>query len=351
MNRDIIISNKMTLMEALSVMDKTNRRLLIICDGEIFVGVISIGDIQRALLDKQDLSNPVKNYGRNIITYASTDDDIGAVKELMRKNRIESMPVVDQSGRLSDIIEWDQLFEEEKKTTEKQLGLDVVIMAGGKGTRLLPLTNVIPKPLIPISDKTIIEEIMIRFQASGCKNYYISVNYKMEEIEKFFSGKNWNIRFIHEEKPLGTGGALFYVNEFVNNTFFVINCDTMIDVDLNDLITYHRNNKNIITVVSAVKSLHIPYGTLETETDGLIREIREKPDYVYQVNSGFYVFEPEALQYVQENEYLPITDLIERAIQGGQRVGAFPVPEGSWVDMGNWEDYLKVVNHYLENRV
>jgi dTDP-glucose pyrophosphorylase len=333
-------------MEALSVMDRNNRKLLVICDGDCFKGVVSIGDIQRAILKKADLTSQVKNYGRTSITVAYTDDDIESVKELMRTNRIEAMPVIDHEERLVDIIEWDDIFEKRPLNAEP-LNLPVVIMAGGKGTRLLPLTNVIPKPLLPISDKTIIEEIIDRFMNAGCDRFFISVNYLMEAIETFFSEKKFDVEFIHEERPLGTGGALYYLKDYVNSTFFVINCDTLVDIDLNDLLNYHKENGNLITVVSALKSMHIPYGTIETEDNGIIKGMKEKPDYVYQVNAGLYILEPDVLKYIEKDRFLNITDLINKAISCGDQVGAFPVPEGAWVDIGNWDEYLKVVNNYL----
>ena len=326
-------------------MDQTNRKLLIVCDNEKFLGVISIGDIQRAILNKQDLSLPVSTFVRKKITYALSTDDMEKVKSRMHEEKIESMPVVGPKGELVDIIEWNQLFSSGESERHEQVKLPVVIMAGGKGTRLLPLTNVIPKPLIPISDKTIMEEIMTRFKEAGCNRFYISVNYMMETIKAYFSQKpEWNINYIQEKKPLGTGGSLYLLKDKIRSTFFVTNCDTLIDINLHDLISYHRKNNNIITVVSAVKTIHIPYGTLETKVNGLISEMKEKPDLVYQINSGFYVLEPDVLEYVEEEVFLNITDLIGKLICDGKRVGAFPVPEGSWIDMGNWNEYLHLVN-------
>ena len=223
-------------------------------------------------------------------------------------------------------------------------------MAGGKGTRLLPLTNVIPKPLIPISEKTIMEEIMMQFKRAGCTSYYVSVNYMMETIKEYFQKKpEWNINYVQEKKPLGTGGSLYLLKNKIHTTFFVTNCDTLINIDLHDLVEYHRQNKNMITVVSAIKTIHIPYGTLETEIDGVVKEMKEKPDFIYQINSGFYVFEPEVLGYIEDEEFLNIPDLIGRLIFSGKKVGAFPVSEASWVDMGNWDEYLRLVDKYMRN--
>ena len=350
-NKSIIISKKTSLIDSLRIMDQTNRKLLIVCEDDLFLGVISIGDIQRAILKKQDLSLPVSYFVREKITYALSTDDIESVKSRMRENRIESMPVVSPDGKLNDVIEWDQLFSSGDSNRIEQVNLPVVIMAGGKGTRLLPLTNVIPKPLIPISDKTIMEEIMTQFKEAGCSDFYVSVNYMMEAIKEYFSRKpEWNVNYVQEKKPLGTGGSLYLLKDKISTTFFVTNCDTLVDINLYDLIDYHKSNRNLITVVSAVKTVHIPYGTLETEVNGLISGMKEKPDIVYQINSGLYVLEPEVLEYVEEDDFLNITDLIGKLINDGKRVGAFPVPDGSWIDMGNWNEYLQLVNKYDANR-
>lgn len=346
---DIIISNNLSLLDSLIIMDQTNRKLLIVCEGDKFLGVISIGDVQRAILKKRDMSLPVSMFIREKVTYALATEDMERVKSKMREEKIESMPIVDENGKLCDVIEWTQLFPFEESQKKEAVNLPVVIMAGGKGTRLLPLTNVIPKPLIPISDKTIMEEIMLKFKMAGCDRFFVSVNYMVKAIKEYFNSKpEWDVSYIQEKKPLGTGGSLYLLKDIIDSTFFVTNCDTLIDIDLHDLVDYHRRNKNVITVVSAVKTIHIPYGTIDTEVDGVVKEMKEKPDFVYQINSGFYVLEPEALEYIEEEVFLNITDLITRLINNGKRVGAFPVPEGSWIDMGNWNEYLQLVNKYSE---
>ncbi len=350
-NFNQIINGKVTLIEALNIMDSTDRKLLIICDDNLFKGVISIGDIQRALLAKKDLSLSVLEFVRPDITVASVGDDMDFIKERMRKERIESMPIIDEDKKLVDVIEWDELFDEDNEPVHEQIKCPVVIMAGGKGTRLLPLTNIIPKPLIPISDRTVIEEIMNSFKQVGCDKFYVSVNYKKETIEDYFSDKNdFEIEFIHEEKPLGTAGSLYLLKDKLKETFFVINCDTLVDVKLEDLVEYHHTNKNMITVVSVVKKMSIPYGTLETEVGGVVNSIKEKPEYVYQINSGMYILEAEALKYLEDNTFTDITDLIKKLIDNNERVGAFPVSENSWVDMGNWNEYLKLVDKYSKSK-
>lgn len=235
-------------------------------------------------------------------------------------------------------------------TAKKEERLDkidvpVVIMAGGLGTRLKPITNVIPKPLIPINEKTILETIIDQFEKIGCSKYYLSVNYKSEIIEYYLAhlDKNHDITFLKEDKPLGTIGSVSLLKGKIDKPFFVSNCDIIVDQDYRDVFDYHLNNKNDITIVTAIKSFHIPYGVIETGENGLMKGISEKPDMSYMINTGVYILEPQLINEIPENTFYHITDLIEKVRKNGGRVGCFPVSEKSWTDIGDWNEYLKII--------
>lgn len=346
MNDKLIVSGDMTLLDAMKYMDRIERKLLIVCDQKHFLGLISIGDIQRAIIHKCNLSENVTKHIRGDILFARSTDDINKVRNLMMKNRTECMPIVDDSGELVDIIEWEDIISKDVGQVVEPIKCPVVIMAGGKGTRLKPLTNVIPKPLIPISEKTIIEDIMDRFVAADCHDFYLSLNYKADTIKNYFASinnKNYNIKYLTEKKPLGTGGALYLLKDKIQDTFLVSNCDIVVDINLADLLRYHRNNKNIATMVSVIKNIDIPYGILETKENGMLSSIREKPILTYQINSGLYVLEPKILDYIGNEEFIHLPDLLLRAKQAGENIGVFPVSEGSWSDMGNWDEYLSCI--------
>lgn len=344
--KDIIINKFMTLMSALKLMDAIERKLLIVCDGALFIGVLSIGDIQRAIINKISLDEPVEHYMRKDFIYAKTGDSIEDIKYVMKRERIECMPIVDENGLLERVLEWDEIFSE-SPAADNVLNLPVVIMAGGKGERLKPLTNFFPKPLIPVSQKTIIEEIMDRFVSFSCNRFFLSVNYKAELISEYFnnlSNENYHISYIKEDTPSGTAGSLALLKGQIYTTFFVSNCDILVEADLASLVKYHKDNNNAATMVSAVKDYSIPYGILETSSNGELTEIKEKPEIVYQVNAGLYVLEPIVFDYIKENEFLNITDLMLKLKENGMTVGVFPVSEKSWKDMGNWSEYLKMIN-------
>lgn len=329
-------------------MDVSNRKLMIVLNGNKFESVISIGDIQRAIIKNIDLNSPIYDILRQKISFASTQDDLSQVKEIMRIRRNEIMPIVSPDGELADVIFWSDLFMEDRSQEQKvKLGLPVIIMAGGKGARLKPLTNILPKPLIPIHNKTIIEDIMDRFLDCGCNKFYISVNYKSEMIRYYLDSLNnpdYLIEYFQENKPLGTAGSLYLVKDKIKSTFFVSNCDIIIEQDYADILDYHKENKNEITIVAALKSYPIPYGTLSTSEDGLLESIVEKPEYVFKINTGFYILEPQLLDEIPPDQFYHITTLIEKLRQEKRRVGVFPVSNGSWVDIGNWEEYLSYIN-------
>jgi len=335
-----------SLLDALRKMDETYKRLLLIFDEYKFKNVLSIGDIQRAIIQNKSLDTKITDILRKETRLAKSGDSIDYIKEQMLRFKVECMPVVDIENNLIDVFFWEEFFAEKDKKSDIELNLPVVIMAGGKGTRLKPLTNVIPKSLLPIGEKTIIEEIIDRFLKVGCSQFYLSVNYKAETVKHYFSELNsedYLIDYFQEEKPLGTAGSLFLIKDKIQTTFFVSNCDIIIEEDYSQILKYHRENKNELTIVSALKHYPIPYGTIKTQEGGILSELVEKPDLTFQINTGFYVLEPSLLNEIPENEFFHITTLIEYIQKRNGRVGVFPISQGSWKDIGTWDEYTNLI--------
>jgi len=342
----LFIDYQSSMLDALKLMDKLSRKLLLVTKSNKFYSLVSIGDLQRAILKGISLETKIYNIIRHNIYVAHEGDNIPSIKGKMISSRAEFMPIIDDENNIKRILFWEDIFTENEKTGYIQLNLPVVIMAGGKGTRLKPLTNVFPKPLLPIGEKTIIEEIMDRFLKVGCNQFFLSVNYKAETIKHYFSELNspqYIIDYFQEDKPLGTAGSLFLIKNRINSTFFVSNCDIIIEEDYSEILKYHLDNKNELTIVSALKHYPIPYGTIKTEKEGLIVELIEKPDITFQINTGFYILEPHLLDEIPVNEFFHITQLIENIKKRNGRIGVFPVSEGSWRDIGNWNNYLKYI--------
>jgi len=343
----ISIPKSASVVEALAKMDKEGVKLLIVLENGLFYGLISIGDIQRAILGKKPFTTPVNEILRSNVSVATTGDDLEEVKQRMLMRKIEFMPVINAEKEVVDVLFWEDIFNGfPLPSLFEKIDLPVVIMAGGRGERLKPLTNVIPKPLIPIGDKPIIDEIIESFQVNGCSKFYISVNYLSEMIRDYFRRKGGTaiIEFIEETKPLGTAGSLSYLKGKIETPFFVNNCDIIIKQNYADIYKYHRENNNEITIVSSLKSTKVPYGLVETKENGRITGITEKPYINYMVNTGLYLLEPHLLDEIKEDEYLDITTLLEKILKRGGRAGSFPVSENSWFDIGEMGDYWKFLN-------
>lgn len=341
---EICITSGSSILAALKQMDASRHKLLIVVKGDKFFNLISIGDIQRAILKGVDLSTSLDGILRSDTKVAKASKPREEVEQYVKEHKNEFMPIVDDKNIIVDVVFWDELFKMEIHHRTEDFNLPVVIMAGGQGTRLRPLTNVLPKPLIPIGEQTMMEDIMDRFIECGCKNFYVSVNYMADFIRHYFdnfSKHDYQIEYFQEDKPLGTAGSLHLLKGKIGDTFFVSNCDSILDEDYGEILKYHRENKNEITVVSVMKSIYIPYGTLETGEDGLLESIQEKPELTFKINTGMYILEPHLLKEIPSDRVYHITYLIDKLVKEGRRVGVYPVNEGSWTDVGNWDEYLK----------
>ncbi len=345
--RKVCIECQLSILSALKQMDAVKHRLLIVTDGGKFRSMLSIGDIQRAIIRGMAMEKPIIGILRDKTNVASIHDSREEVEKYVKERKTEFMPIIDDEGNIVDVVFWDELFHSDVIHRSAEFNLPVIIMAGGKGTRLRPLTNVLPKPLIPIGEQTMLEDIMDRFVECGCHDFYVSVNYKAEIIKRYLDnlGKpQYNISYFQEDKPLGTAGSLHLLKDKITDTFFVSNCDIIIEEDYGEILKYHRENHNEITVVAAIKNMAIPYGTLETKEEGLLSDIKEKPEYTFKINTGMYILEPHLINEIPEDEFYHITFLIEKLMKEGRRVGVYPINEGSWIDVGNWDEYLKFIN-------
>jgi dTDP-glucose pyrophosphorylase len=339
------IACEATLVQALKQMDAMDCKLLLVFADNVFYSILSIGDIQRAIIKGVNLQEKVETILRKNIRLGHEQDDDRELKELMQKHRMEFLPILNADGHLKEVLFWDELFGSEEHEVST-LHVPVVIMAGGKGARLKPITNIIPKPLIPIGDKPIIELITDSFVKVGVTEFFVSVNYKKEMIKRYYDelpDKSYQMHYFTEDEPLGTAGSLFLLKEKLKETFFVTNCDILIKQDYAEILDYHYQHKNELTLVAALKHYSIPYGTVKTGEGGSLKSFREKPDMQFLVNAGMYILEPHLLNEIPENSFFHITDLIDTIKRRGGNVGVFPVSEGAWMDIGEWKEYNKTV--------
>ncbi len=344
----IIFDSGISIMFALKKMDELNVKLLILQSKGKFDGLISIGDIQRAIINNIDLNLTARSIVRESIYYASPKEDIKEIKARMLRGRDECMPIVDSEGNIVDAIFWDDIFENDVKRNESTIDVPIVIMAGGLGTRMKPLTNVIPKPLIPIGEHTVSEEIIANFTKYGAKNFYMSVNYKADIISHYFStikSKEYSLKFFKEDKPLGTAGSLHLLKGKLTSTFFVTNCDVMIDQDMRDVLTFHRDNHNDLTMVCSLKSVYIPYGTVTTGENGKLIDMEEKPEIRFMINTGVYLLEPSLLEEIPNDRVFHVTELIQRVNERTGKVAVFPISEKQYHDIGEWDFYIRTIEY------
>lgn len=343
---NLIVAPTVSLIEALKKMDCEHTKMLFIFKDEHFVSILTIGDIQRSIIKNVLLSEKVETIIEGGKIYIHKDTPVDEIKRIMVRERCQYMPIVDDAGEMIDVILWDEMFNLPQEVVREKVDLPVVIMAGGKGTRLKPITNVIPKPLVPVGDKTILEAIMDQFEGIGCHKFYMSVNYK-SDMMRFYLDQlehHYDIDFFEETKPLGTIGSVSLLKGIITTPFFVSNCDIVIDQDYRDVYEYHKSNHNDLTIVTAVKSFRIPYGVIETGEDGLMTGLLEKPEQTYMINTGVYILNPELIDEIPKGEFFHITYLMEKIKARGGRVGCFPVSEHAWKDMGEWPEYLKMIN-------
>lgn len=323
--------------------------LVIVDDKDKLLGTLSDGDLRKAIFKGAGVNISIDNiYHSNPTVLIKNKYKSIEAKKLFTQNKFDLIPVVDEKGNLQDILFWETVFKNDKNKRINKIDVPVVIMAGGKGTRLEPFTKVLPKPLIPIHEKPVIEHIIERFTAVGINKFILSINYKARIMKAFFEElkPDFSIDFIEEEKPLGTAGSLKLLNKIIDKPFMVTNCDIIIKVDYPDLYSFHQSNNYDITLVASMKNYIIPYGTCELNEDGSLVKIDEKPEYNFLVNTGLYVLNPEVIQFIPSNKHYHITQLIEDAQKNGKKVGVYPIDDDAWVDVGQWNEYQKVVDQF-----
>jgi dTDP-glucose pyrophosphorylase/predicted transcriptional regulator len=336
----LLISREETIKSALKRIDELGEKTLFVTEQDRRIaGSVTDGDIRRWILRGENLSDPVEKVMNRNPVYLPQGSTIENLKEVMLSKRIEHIPLVDEEKRITSIIRWTELFDMQLKK-KKAIDIPVVIMAGGEGKRLSPFTKILPKPLIPIGEKPIIELIIDRLYEFGCKEYYFLLNYKANMIKSYFNdlAHPYTIHFVEEGAPRGTLGGVCLLKDRISTTFFLSNCDILIDAEFDKILEFHRSNSNKITIVASVKHFTIPYGICEIKNGGCLTRITEKPEYELLVNTGFYVMEPETLRDIPEGCRYDATDLIKSYVKGHEKVGTYPISEKSWIDTGQLEE-------------
>ncbi len=262
----------------------------------------------------------------------------------MKKKSINHIPLVDADNTIRGLLLWKDFFEN-GDVAVKAKSNTVIIMAGGKGARLDVFTKILPKPLIPIGEKPIIEHVMTNFVKYGFHDFLLSLNYKAEMIKIYFSDnhREFNIGYIQEKEYLGTAGALALAKGVLTDTFIVSNCDVLIDANMDELLQFHKKNGNHATVLGMIRNIKIPYGVLKSQKSDL-EDIVEKPEYHFIINSGIYVLEPEMIGLIEADRPCDMPELLLQARKKGYKVQIYPMT-CSWFDIGQWSEYQRAIEH------
>lgn len=331
-----VVQDTVSVSAAVKAIDEGGKKVVFCLRGDRLSGCFTDGDMRRYILRDGDMHKPVSQAMNPapISFPLSREED---ARKFIRDSGAVAVPIVDEQGAVVRIF-----FRGDDTSIVRLLPepVPLVVMAGGKGTRLYPFTKILPKPLIPIGETPILDRILDRFGQCGVQDVYLILNHRRNMIKAYYNEAclPYNIRFVDEEQPLGTGGGLSLLKGELNGTFFLSNCDSLLDTDYLCMYEYHKSHGNAMTMVVATKNMGLPYGVVDLDELGNLQAIREKPEYSFLVNTGIYLIEPEVIDFMKRDEPIDVPDLAKRLMASGYKVGGYPITEKSWLDMGQFSE-------------
>ncbi|WDL99465.1 nucleotidyltransferase family protein [Alicyclobacillus sp. ALC3] len=342
--REILVDASTSIRRAIEVIDKDARQIALVVDPDARLqGTITDGDIRRALLRDASLDDPVASVMNRSPTVIGDADCASTAYVLMVQRGLRRIPVVDSETRVLGLALLEDFLPPRPRPNW------AIVMAGGLGSRLAPLTDQCPKPLLKVGPRPLLETILKSLIDHSFRQFFFSVNYKAEMIEDYFgTGEKWgsNIEYLRERKRLGTAGALSLLPEAPNSPFLVINGDLLTSVNFDHLLQFHAENRSIATVCVREYTYRIPYGVTVID-DHRLRRLVEKPAQRVFVNAGVYVLDPAVLRYIPKDTCTDMTELLQLLLANDLPVSTFPIRE-YWLDIGRMDDYLRANNEYDE---
>lgn len=338
--KNLCVDKSASIREALEVLDREAMQIVLVTDrDDKLLGTLTDGDIRRSLLRGEGLDgNVLQAINANPFTGLDTQN-ASAWKRVLLEHSIRHLPIIDAAGKVAGIFY-------DKPVVKKRLN-PVVLMLGGLGTRLRPLTETIPKPMLMVGDRPILETIVTHIAEQGFVNFYFCVNYLGEQIRSYFGdGSKWgiHIEYVQEEDRMGTAGALSLLPEKPDRPFIVMNGDLLTKVDLTALLDFHDKNENIATACIREYAQQVPYGVVEVDNEK-VTQLVEKPVYRFFVNAGIYALSPKAMDKVPEQVFYDMPTLIEEVLTERGNVGGFPITE-YWMDIGQMPDFEQAQADY-----
>jgi len=346
MNVELAISEDATILDAIQVINSNSLQAVCIVDeNSVLLGILNDGDIRRGLASGAGLSDIAASVMNTSPKTALVGTNAQDIQSILVANEISQIPIIDENGVLVDLITHKEIIK------SNRLENWVVLMAGGKGSRLMPLTENLPKPLIKVAGKPIIETIIESFRISGYRKFFISINYLGEQIKDYLQdGQKWqsSIQYLDEPIRTGTAGSLALMKTRPSEPFFIMNSDILTNVSFNAIRKKHIKEKNVLTVCARTVETQIAYGVLQTDGDQITGCI-EKPTERRQVNAGIYMASPEVFDIIgDELRMFNMTDVLDECIERGWRVGIFNIHE-YWRDIGQLSDLQVAKNEYHDN--
>lgn len=344
--KSLLIKPDVTIKKAMQKLEETAEKILFVVNHKKrLVGTLTDGDIRRGIISGMYFDAAVQQImNQDFLALTGGIKGLEEVaKQLMVENKIEQVPILDENGVITDIILWMDMLKTHRGIHRlKAQPNQVVVMAGGMGTRLDPFTKILPKPLIPIGNKPVIEVIMEKFYKSGFSRFIYTLNYKKEYLKLFLKENNfpYSIEWVEEDNFLGTAGGLLLLQDRINDTFFVTNCDSILEVDFAEVLKWHKESEAAITIIGCHNEVKIPFGVLEL-SGGTLRRIREKPVHDVIINTGVYVMEPQVISLIPKGRKVDMNWLID-AVAKTEKVSVYPM-HGGWFDIGQWGEYRRTV--------
>ena len=350
--QNLLIKKNSSLKSALKQLSKTGEKCLVVVTSDNkLLGTLSDGDVRKAILKGRYPKDKISEFYHKNCTFLKKENySLNQAREIFIKKRIDVIPVIEGFKKVVDVITFENIFKNKKNINNSQtFSKTVVIMAGGKGTRLEPFTNVLPKPLVPINEKPVIEHIIEQFVRNKISNFFITINYKSKILKAFFQEikPKFKLSFVDERKPLGTAGGLSLLAGKLKKPFFVTNCDTIVNINFDNLMNFHISNGHDLTLVASSKEYIIPYGTCKLTKKGYLQKIVEKPKFDFFANIGMYVLNPSLIKLIPKNKNYDMTDLIQLAKRKKKQIGVYPIDDESWIDVGKWSEYHKAIEKLI----
>ena len=339
----ILVNREDKLMNVMQKIDESSLQFAVVVDNKVLIGTVTDGDIRRGFLNGKTLHTPICEIMNSNPIFAHVNDDKSKYIKLLKQHKLKHLPIVDDNKEVVNIFFADILSNIQEKSNK------VILMLGGLGTRLRPLTNDLPKPMLKVGNKPIVETIVEGFKQYGYTNFIFSVNYKKDIIQNYFqSGEalGVSIEYVEESMRMGTAGALSLLENRPENSFFVMNGDLLTQVNFEQLMQFHMEQSAVATMCVREYEYQIPFGVIETEGASLTA-IKEKPIQRNFVNAGIYVLSPEVFEFIPEDKFYDMPTLFEQLIQANKKTAVFPIHE-YWLDIGQIDDFKRANDQFKE---